>query len=249
MAKHELSTVENAAMTKAGHSPAAGAMEMMDRLIEKGVTPETVAVLKELRLMHIDDQERNAKAAFATAFREMQSELPAIAPMTEVPNKDGSLRYKFASYDQLKKIVGPIMQKHGFAVSFSTKLEGNRVVSICTLTHDAGFSRSNEYYCRIGSGPPGSSESQADGAANSYAQRGALCDALDIVIQGRDNDARDLGAPVTFAQSESLRQRVYETKSDERAFLKFAGAQTFETIPSTRYAELDAFLKRKEGRA
>ena len=229
--------------------PSAGALGMIERLIAKGVTADNVAALKELHAMHIDQEERNAKKAFAMAFRAMQAELPPIIPTKIVPDKNGNTKFKYAPYDELMRIVGPIMQKHGFAPSFSTKFNEGRVTSVCTLIHDDGHERTNEYSVRIGSGPPGATESQADGAANQYAQRGALCDALNIVIQGRDNEAKDLGAPVTFAQSESLRQRVYETKSDERAFLKFAGAQTFETIPSTRYAELDAFLKRKEGRA
>jgi len=222
-----------------------GAMAMIEQLIAKGVTSDNVAALKELRGMYIDEEERHAKRAFAEAFRAMQNELPAIAPTKIVPNKDGSTRFKYAPYDELMKTVGPVMQKHGFSATFSTKFNEGRVTSVCTLIHDLGHERTNEYSVRIGSGPPGATESQADGAANQYAQRGALSDALNLVILGRENDARDLGASVTHDQAEDLRQRVKDAKLNEGAFLKWAGAPDYETIPATRYERLSAYLKEK----
>ena len=245
--KSELTKTAQLPLTS-DEQPTFGALAMIDRMIEKGITADNVAALKELRGMHIDQEERNAKKAFSKAFREMQAELPPIAPTKIVPDKQGNTKFKYAPYDELMRIVGPIMQKHGFAPSFSTKFHEGRVISVCTLIHDDGHERTNEYSVRIGSGPPGATESQADGAANQYAQRGALCDALNIVIQGRDNDARDLGAPVTADQAEDLRQRVADTKSNEAVFLKFAGATKYEDIPAVRYKDLDAMLRTKEGR-
>lgn len=243
MSNTDLAKTEKLALE--AQSPVSGAMGMIERLIEKGITTENVAALKELRAMHIDQEERDAKRAFATAFREMQAALPAIAPTKIVPNKEGGVRFKYAPYDELMKIVGPIMQKFGFAATFSTKFQEGRVTSLCTLTHDAGHERTNEYSVRIGGGPPGASESQADGAANQYAQRGALSDALNLVILGRDNEAKDLGAPVSHDQAEDLRQRVKDAKLSVTSFLKWAGATSFETIPETSYKKLDAYLKSK----
>lgn len=222
---------------------------MLKAVVEKGLTADNAAALEKITELYMKVEAENARKSFSKAFIEMQSELPAIAPTKIVPNKDGSTRFKYAPYDELMKMVGPILRKHGFAPSFSTKFQEGRVTSVCKLLHVSGHSETNEYSVRIGSGPPGATESQADGAANQYAQRGALCDALNLVITGRDNEAKDLGAPITFAQSEDLRRRVWETKSDEKAFLKYAGGDTYETIPETRYKECDALLKRKEGRA
>lgn len=221
----------------------------LQAIVDKGLTSDNAAALEKITDLYMKVEAENARKAFNTAFCEMQEELPAIQPTKAVPNNDGSTRYMYAPYDSLMKIVGPVMRKHGFSPSFSTKFSDGRVTSICTLIHIGGHERTNEYSVRIGKGPPGSSDSQADGAANQYAQRGALCDALNIVILGRDNDARDLGGCITPDQAEDFRQRVHETRSDEKAFLKFAGGASFETIPETRWKELDAFLRRKEGRA
>jgi len=94
---------------------------------------------------------------------------------------------------------------------------------------------------------PQATETQADGAASTYAKRFALCDALNILIE-KDSDARVEGGSVTPEQADELARRVNETESNREAFLKFAGAKSFAEIPSAKYAQLDEFLARKEKR-
>jgi hypothetical protein len=119
------------------------------------------------------------------------------------------------------------------------------MVSICTLRHIGGFSQSNEFAVRIGGGPPGATETQADGAAKTYAKRGALCDALNIVVE-HDDDARMIGQPIGKALAEDLEKRVKAVGSDVETFLKYAGASKFEDISDEKWETLDAMLKRKE---
>jgi hypothetical protein len=119
------------------------------------------------------------------------------------------------------------------------------MVSICTLRHVGGFSQSNEFAVRIGGGPPGATETQADGAAKTYAKRGALCDALNIVVE-HDDDARMIGQPIGKALAADLESRVTKVGADRDAFLKFAGASTFAEISDERWPMLDELLSRKE---
>lgn len=217
-------------------------MELMAQAIEKGMTPEALEKLYRLKR---DIDADNAKRLFAKAFTELQAEMPIIQACRVVPNKDGSERYKYAPYEDIMRQAQPLLKRFGFTVSFSTVVDGNRVRAICILLHKGGHERTNEYAVRIGGGPPGSTEMQADGAAYTYAQRGALCDCLGITISGRDNDARDLGANVSHDQCEDLRQRVADAKLNVTSFLKWAGATSFETIPETSYRKLDDYLKGK----
>lgn len=226
-----------------------GALGMIERLITKGVTADNVAALKELRAMHIDEEDRDAKRQFNAAFVALQAELPAIHPIKEVKGNNGALMYCYAPYEEIMARIAPLLTKHGFAVAFTTKYTDNRAVAVCTLMHSAGHEKTNEYAVRAGGGQSWLTDAQRDGSAMTYAQRGALCDCFNIVVTGRDNDAREIGAVVTPDQAEDLRQRVGDTGSNEAAFLKFAGGATFDTIPANRYKELDTFLKRKEGRA
>jgi hypothetical protein len=220
--------------------------DLMAMVVQGGVTPECVSVVERLCALKKEQDAQNAKRDFAAAFVDLQAEMPMIKAEKAVPNKDGSVRYHYAPYEDIMRQVNPLLKKHGFTLSFSTKVETPRVTAICTLMHRSGHERTNEYAVRIGSGPPGSSETQADGAAYSYAQRGALCDCLGVVTSGRDNDARLIGANVTDDQAEDLRQRVAATGTNEKTFLSYAGATSFENVPAERYAELVNILKKKE---
>ena len=187
-----------------------------------------------------------AEQQFAAAFVKLQSDTPKIQATKPVPNNDGTVRYKFAPFEDIMEQVGPMLQKHGFTVSFSSRFSEGRIISTCTLQHIGGHKRSNDFAVRIGQGPPKATESQADGSAATYAKRFALTEALNIVISHLDNDARLEGGPVTSEQAFELERRVSETNSDPAAFLKFAGADKFASIASVKYEMLDELLSKKE---
>jgi hypothetical protein len=228
--------------------------QMLQGALASGVTADNVAVLEKLMDLYERDQARQAEKEFASAFVALQAELLPIVADTPVPNNDGSVRYKFARYEDIMATVRPLLLKHGFTVSFSMSFSEGRVTQACTLQHTGGHSRTNQFTARIGRGPPGATETQGDGAASTYAKRFALCDALNIVIErdsdGRppEADARIEGAPITPDKAQYLRELVRDTKSDEAAFLKFAGAAKYEEIGSARYDSLVAALHRKAKR-
>lgn len=219
--------------------------EMLHAVIKGGVTEGNVGALQKMVDLYERMEARNAAKEFADAFVKLQSEMPAVQASKAVKNNDGSHRYTYAPYEEIMDAVRPLLTKHGFTVSFDTEVGEGRITSICKLAHTGGHSSTNRFSVRIGKGPPGASETQADGAARTYARRGALCDCLNIVTE-KDTDARVEGSYITPEQAESLRKRVRETGSEEAGFLKFAGAATFETIPAARLSALDAALRKKE---
>jgi hypothetical protein len=219
---------------------------MLQAVIQQGVTEQNVAALERLCGLYERMQASDAEKQFAAAFVGLQAEMPKVNATKAVPNNDGTTRYKFAPFEEIMRQVTPMLQKYGFTVSFSNRYEENRLVETCTLQHVEGHKRSNDFAVRIGSGPPKASESQADGAAATYAKRFALTDALNIVVEHLDNDARMEGAAITPEQAKALRDRVLATGSSVELFLKYAGADSFETIPSARYALLDQSLRKKE---
>lgn len=234
--------------------PNVGQMLMM--MMEKGITQESTGAVRELVQMRREIEADEAKKAYNRAFVALQSEIPRVEATKEVPNKDGTLRYTFAPFEGIMRQVSPLLQKHGFAVSFSTRMEGPRVVAIGELMHVCGHSTKHEFGARLGSGPPGSSEAQGDGAASTYAKRFCLCNMLNIIVAGIDNDARAEGSTITPDQAEDLYQRVAAMKIDMQKFMKWAGgrgpesgaflAHHFESIPSTRYEQVNSELMRKE---
>lgn len=223
--------------------------QMLSAFIERGITQDNVQAFERLIALRERLEDRDAERQFAEAFTAMQAEMPEVQAVKAVPNKDGTIRYRYAPYEEIMKQVRPLLQKHGFTVTFSSAIAEGRVTQSCTLQHRAGHKRQNQFMARIGNGPPGSSDAQADGAAATYAQRQVFCDALNIIVSldtdGVPPDARTEGTPITFEEAQTLREMCKESNSAEDNFLMYAGAPTFEKIGSARYAMLFAALQRK----
>lgn len=228
--------------------PTVGAL--LQAVISQGVTGENVMALEKLCDLKIKLDDRDAEKEFNRAFVALQSEMQGVEATRIVPNKDGSTRYKFAPYEELMKSVRPLLEKHGFCITFNMAFSEGRIKSICTLLHTGGHSRSNEFAVRIGGGPPGATETQADGAAKTYAKRGALCDALNIVVeQDTDgDDGRGEGHPITQEQADYLRDKVKKTGADEQKFLKLAEAAGYAHIMEDKFKMLDATLDKFEAK-
>ena len=210
------------------------------------ITPEHVDVLGKMMDLYERNEKRQAEKDFAAAFVKLQTEMPQIVACKAVPGNDGTIRYKFAPFEEIMTKARPILSACGFGITFDTDIAEGRVTATCTLMHTGGHSISKKFACRIGSGPPKASEAQGDGAATTYAKRFALCAALNIVVE-TDDDARGEGTDtITPEQAESLRARCVATKSSESKFLAFADAESFYTILASNYAKLDDVLSKRE---
>lgn len=222
--------------------------QMLGKFIEAGITNENISAFERLLAMKERMDTKDAEKQFAAEFVALQSELNPIQANKVVPNNDGTARYKFAPFEDIMDVVRPLLQKHGFTVTFSMSFSDGRVIQTCTLQHIGGHSRSNQFACRIGSGPPKSSEAQGDGAASTYAKRFALCNALNIVIETDSDgaiDARRDGDVISKEKVQYLREQVRETGSNEAALLKMAGASTYEEIREGVYPVLVRALSMK----
>ena len=218
---------------------------MLQAIIEKGITAENAAALEKVCNLYEKMDAIGARKAFAAARCLLQAELPAVMATKSIPSKTGEIRSVFAPYEEIMAKVGPYLVKHGFSVSFTMKAESGRMEAICTLTHSGGHSESNSFSVRVGSGPPGCSEAQSDGSARSYARRGALCDALNIVID-KDTDAHLEGACISADAARDLAARAKDAGIDEKAFLRLAGADGFATIREHKLPILEQVLREKK---
>jgi len=222
--------------------------ELLEGVVKGGVTSENVAAIERLVGLYERLEEKNSEKAFAAAFVGLQSEMPAVSMTKAVPGNDGRIRYNFAPYEEIMATVRPFLLKHGFTVSFSMSYEDGRITQECTLQHTGGHSRKNKFTCRIGKGPPGSSEAQGDGAASTYAKRFALCNALNIVCEIDEDgkhDAKNVGAPIAPDKVIFLKEQLKEAHADEAAFLKFAQVTKIEDIGTNDYPRLLAAVQSK----
>lgn len=225
--------------------PAPSVAEMLQAVVEKGITNENVLALEKITELYWKVEEKNAEKAFVRSFVAMQEQMKSVQATIAVPDKQGHIKWKIAAFEQIDSQARPIYQSHGFAVSFA---EGDskpgKITKLCILQHIEGHTRTNPYSLTIGGGA-GGDLTNADTIAHSRAKRGALCDALHIVISHLEDDAAEDGAPITADQAQALRRRVIAANIDQAAFLKYAVSESFETIPSGKLSTLNEWLDKK----
>jgi hypothetical protein len=219
--------------------------QMMHDIIKGGVTTDNVAALEKVIDLYERMETRNAEKAFNAAFVALQQELPVIVATTIIPN-----RGKYERFEDVSRVVNPLLFKHGFTVSFSMQADANRVTETCILRHIGGYSQSNSFSVRAGG--KADSETQADCKAATTAKRNALLNCLNIVIRqdafNEENDDTQDGAPISWEQVAFLKEQVKETGADEAAFLRFAGVHDYHEIGTARYDSLVAALAKKAKR-
>lgn len=219
---------------------------MIQQAMDKGISPDG---LEKLVALYERMQDRQAGKDYAVAFVELQKAVSQekIEASKIVPDKYGNVKFRFAPYEEIMAKVEPLIHEHGFTVTFDQKIEECRIVAVCKLKHSGGHCETNSFAVRIGSGPPGASECQADGAASTYAKRFALCNALNIKIEkeAMQSDIKIEGGAITQQEADELRDMVDESGGDRQKFLDFAHAKSFEDITTAVLPKLHASIRAK----
>ncbi len=242
------------------------ALEMIGSIVSQrdahgraNITSEGVAAVTELVKLQEVMERRQAERDFNVAFNALQGEIPIITATSVIPN-----RGKYERFEDIMRVLKPFLTKHGFAVSFSMDAKDNRITVTCTLAHIGGHKQSSPFAVRLGG--KADSETQADCKAATTAKRRALCDALNIIIQQDadfdEDDARMDGAPVSVEVAGRIYDRLKALPLPklkdgrivpwalvEKKFLEMFGAQSFETIMSSRLGEIKAYLEKQEADA
>jgi hypothetical protein len=235
----DIAPQETVAITPVGASP----LSLIERMIDSGkLTAESVSVVERLVALHEHMEDKKAEKQFAEAFAALQNELKTFQATKIVPDKQGKTRYTYLPYEEIMREVNPLAQRHGFSISFSTDCKDARIVQTCTLQHNGGHHRDYQAFVRAGAGPYGATETQADGAAMTYAKRYALCNALNITVEhdsdGASQDARDQGGPIASDKVQYLREELKEAGGTEAGLCQLAGVAKLEDVPSAVYPVL-----------
>ncbi len=232
----QLSTMEN------GPEPL---LRLIQKVVDGGVTESNVAALDKLLAVYERLDDKRAEREFSAAFVALQNDLPVIVASSIIPN-----RGRYERFEDVMRVVSPLLVKHGFSVSFSMDFKENRIVETCHLKHIGGHSQSNSFAVRAGG--KADSDTQADCKAATTAKRNALLNCLNIVIrqdvmQNEDGDASLEGSPISRDRIQYLNELLTETKSDVTKFLAMAGVDSVEDIRTGSYDVLvrALLMKRK----
>ena len=223
---------------------------MMAAIVEKGITSESVSVMKDLLEMHREIKRESAKAAFASAFADLRRECGKILATKIIPTSGGGVKGKFAPLTEIQDQIEPLLERHGFFMTFDqSKLDGGQTRVECVVVHRDGHEMRSGFTCREHVSPQNSA-AQNDGGTNTLAKRIAMCNMFGVRID-YETDARAEGDTITREQAAELERRagrVYGGDAERMAaLLKYAGATAFENIRQAKYALAMRELAREEG--
>jgi hypothetical protein len=220
--------------------------ETLVQITRAGIKPEQIDAVERMFALKERQDAKKAEREFVSSFVKLSGSIRHIRASREVKGSDGKVRFTYAPFIDIMNEVGGPLADNGFAMSFkSTTSDDLKFVTVtCILQHVGGHKEESNLTVRVGSGPPGSSDTQKDGAAYEYAKRLALCQRLNIVVD--KSDVAVLGDFITPDQAASFRKRVADTGSDEIRFLNLAAADSFENIRTAKVGVLDKMLTQKD---
>lgn len=196
--------------------------------VEKGYAPEFIEKMMDLQDRY---EEKEARKAFVRAMASFRNESIFISK----DKKNLQYDSMYTSKGNLINTVSPFLGKYGFTYRFDFQ-NGNPITVTCILTHQEGHSESVSI-----SGPLDDS-----GKKNALQQIKSTKTYLEIAtfeaVTGlasqdgaADDDGNGYSKHVTEQQAKDIESLCSEVHADVDKLLKYAGAETFETIPASMF--------------
>jgi hypothetical protein len=219
-------------------------MDLMAKAVEN---PNfNVDAFEKLVQLQREQEDRQARRAFAAAMSNFQSSVAPIVARREVKDRGGNVRYKFASFDDIMSEIKTPLAEYGLAISFTTKISSDGyILATCTIVNEMGHSEMSEFTCPIDKGMS-ANESQKMGSANSYAKRYCLINALNLSIAGEDDDGLKGGGNVlSDEQAADLQALMEEVGADTLKFLAYYGVASIADLPVEKFGGAMKALEKK----
>lgn len=219
-------------------------MEMLDRALSSGATPET---LEKLMALQERWEASQAKKAFDEAMAAVKAKLPVIIKTKKVTG-GGNYGFKHETLTGIATQIDPILAEHGLSYRFRTSSNDSTVTVICVMSHKQGHREETSL-----TGPHdksgGKNSIQAVGSAVTYLERYSLKAALGFAAADDDDAALvDQGGNITEAQANKLISDLDDVGADKRAFCEFFKIDGIALLPAKRLAEATAMVAAKKNK-
>lgn len=233
-------------------SPIAHPGELLTAIIGLAKDPDfDVSKLQALMGMQERLEDRQAERAFARALHDAQAEIPSIAKNGTVTLGSGKGSYAFATWEDMDKVLRPVMDRHGFTLSFDMAMrpgDGGGAIITGTLMHSDGHSKSAAIPLALDAGP-GRNSLQAMGSTMSYGRRYVTEMLFNLVRKGVDDDGVSGGAKfITSEQAAELQELIKGSGRSETDFMQSFSAGTLhhfdELEPGTAFLAAKGALTR-----
>lgn len=219
-------------------------MEVINSAIQSNMAPESLEKLMDLQERF---EANNAKKSFNASLVKAQREMPTVYK----GRSNAGTRSSYASFDDIMRVVRPVLDTHGLALSFSQSETETTMTVICTIMHvdghssDTPFTLPKDEVIKSAAGKSVTNLAQAQGSANSYAKRYCLCNALNIVLGDQDDDAQAQNVPlkcISPAQVRELEKLITDTGVELDKFLEHYRSGSLEEFPLVRFEKAKSLL-------
>ena len=176
---NEVQQVEQQGMQQ---MPVSQAQSIMP-IIEKMASMPDLPIDKLERMLDMQERimNRAAQEQFNSAMAAMQDDIPAITERGQAHNT------KYATFEDINDTVKPIMNRHGFGITFRIRNLQGAVEVTGVLMHRAGHREETSMVLPLDTS--GSKNAvQAVGSSVSYGKRYVMCAMLNIATRGEDDD-------------------------------------------------------------
>jgi hypothetical protein len=197
--------------------------------------------MERLMAMHERMQSRQAQAEFADALGALQSDLPSIGE-----RGDAAGRYKFALWEDINQAIKPILQRHGFSLSFRTDTTTGVTVT-GVLSHRNGHRE--ETSITLPADASGNKNAvQAVASSVSYGKRYTAGALLNLTSHGEDDDAflAGAGGTVNDEQAATLREWLEAAAVSAEKFCKTYKIDAVTDLPARKFEDAVQALKDKK---
>lgn len=215
---------------------------LMGALINAAMNPDIDADKMERMLAMYERMEaRKAKVEFDEALAQMLPEIPEIGKTGSAMSGSKEL-YKFAKWDQMNRVLRPILQKHGFALTFRTQ-EHEKGVLVTGVLSRGGHSETTSLLQSLESASSAMNANQARGNAVSYGKRYTAAALLNIITTDeQDNDASGLsGDTLSEQQVEEILGLVKRLGGEHSVLLEWAKMKHGVDAPAIEALPIEMF--------
>jgi len=167
------------------------------QVIERMASDPSVDIDKFERFMAMHERmvAQQARAEFFAAFSRLQGDIPQITVLTGKVTSGPMNGQTYATNEDIQRVVRPLLQQHGFALTFRTEFPTPTSVKIIgLLAHKGGHAESTEFVSAADTS--GSKNAiQALGSTIAYGIRYTTRALLNITSGEVDDDGQQSGKP------------------------------------------------------
>lgn len=219
-------------------------LEMLDRAVTSGATPDT---LEKLMALQERWEKNQARKAFDNAMAQAKAEIPVIGKgrAVDFTTQKGRTNYKYEDLPGIAKVVDPILARYGLSYRYRTNVRDGGLIEVaCVISHRDGHAE--ETMLTAGRDETGNKNNiQAVGSTITYLQRYTLKAALGLSASADDDAQASEYNPVSKEQLQKLIDLADEVGADKRVFCKYMGVDGLANIDAKDFDRAVAALEKK----